>query len=99
MTETLDQTLTAYEAWLERQPLATKTHIAYHLHVRQYGACLAQQPPALDDPLHTPFVCDHAIRDYKTYLKIECEANPTSVNPALAAIDYFHQFMGNAPHK
>src|SRR6266567_2197786 len=99
MTETLEQTLTAYDAWLERQPLAAKTRTAYRLQVRQYGAYLAQRPPTLDDPLHTPFARDYAIRDYKSYLKIERQAKPTSVNLALAAIDHFHQFLGNdRPH-
>jgi integrase/recombinase XerC len=45
--------------------------------------------------LHTPFARDYAIRDYKTYLKTERQAKPTSVNLALAAIDHFHQFIGN----
>lgn len=95
MTETLEQTLIAYDAWLERQPLAAKTRIAYRLQVRQYGAYLAQRLPVSDDPLHTPFARDYAIRDYKTYLKAERQAKPTSVNLALAAIDHFHQFIGN----
>ena len=95
MTETLEQTLTAYDAWLDRQPLAAKTRIAYRLQVRQYGAYLAQRPPTADDPLRTPFARDYAVRDYKTYLKTERRAKPTSVNLALAAIDHFHQFIGN----
>src|SRR5215467_13096415 len=95
MTETLEQVLTAYDAWLERQPLATKTRIAYRLQVHQYGAYLAQRPSTSDDPLYVPFARDYAIRDYKTYLKTERQAKPTSVNLALAAIDHFHQFLGN----
>src|SRR6266581_3772379 len=95
MTETLEQTLTAYDAWLDRQLLAAKTRTAYRLQVHQYGAYLAQRPSTTDDPLYTPFVRDYAIRDYKTYLKIERQAKPTSVNLALAAIDHFHQFLGN----
>jgi len=95
MTETLEQTLTAYSAWLDRQPLAAKTRVAYRFQVRQYGAYLAQRPPMADDPLRTPFARDYAIRDYKTYLKTERQAKPTSVNLALAAIDHFHQFIGN----
>jgi site-specific recombinase XerD len=99
MTETLEETLTAYDAWLDRQPLATKTRVAYQLQVHQYGAYLAQRPPTADDPLRTPFARDYAIRDYKTYLKTERQAKPTSVNLALAAIDHFHQFIGNdRPH-
>ena len=95
MSETLEQTLAAYDAWLDRQPLATKTRVAYRLQVHQYGAYLAQLPRTADDPLHTPFARDYAVRDYKTYLKTERQAKPTSVNLALAAIDHFHQFIGN----
>jgi site-specific recombinase XerD len=95
MTETLEQTLTAYDAWLDRQPLAAKTRIAYRLQVHQYGVYLAQCSPTADDPLRTPFARDYAVRDYKTYLKTERRAKPTSVNLALAAIDHFHQFIGN----
>ncbi len=95
MTETLEQTLTAYDAWLDRQPLAAKTRTAYRLQVRQYAAYLAQRLPMGDDSLHTPFARDYAVRDYKTYLKTECQAKPTSVNLALAAIDHFHLFLGN----
>src|SRR6266566_9255378 len=95
MTETLEQTLTAYNAWLDRQPLAAKTRVAYRLQIHQYGAYLAQHRSTTDDPLYTPFVRDYAVRDYKTYLKTERQAKPTSVNLALAAIDHFHQFIGN----
>ncbi len=95
MRESLEQTLTAYDAWLEQQPLAAKTRVAYRLQVHQYGAYLVQRPPAADDPLRTPFARDYAVRDYKTYLKTERQAKPASVNLALAAIDHFHQFLGN----
>ena len=95
MTETLEQTLIAYDAWLDRQPLAAKTRVAYRLQVHHYGEYLAQRTPTADDPLRTPFTRDYAIRDYKIYLKTERQAKPTSVNLALAAIDHFHQFLGN----
>src|SRR6266567_3872718 len=87
MTETLEQTLTAYDAWLDRQPLAAKTRTAYRLQAHQYGAYLAQRPSTTDDLLYTPFVRDYIVRDYKTYLKIERQAKPTSVNLALAALE------------
>lgn len=86
MTETLEQTLTAYDAWPDRQPLVAKTRTAYRFQVHQYGAYLAQRPPTTDDPLRTSFVRDYVIRDYKTYLKTERQAKPTSVN--LALIEY-----------
>lgn len=94
MTEILQQVLVAYNEWLDRQPLAAETRTAYRFQVRQYGAYLAQRP-STDDALYTPFARDYAIRDYKTYLKTERQAKPTSVNLALAAIDHFHQFIGN----
>ena len=93
--ETLEETFAAYDTWLDQQPLAAKTRVAYRLQVHQYGAYLAQRPPTPDNPLHAPFVRDYAVRDYKTYLKTERQAKPTSVNLALAAIDHFHQFIGN----
>ncbi len=95
MTETLEQTLTAYDTWLNQQPLAAKTRVAYRLQVHQYGAYLVQHASTTDDPLRTPFARDYAVRDYKIYLKTERQAKPTSVNLALAAIDHFHQFIGN----
>lgn len=99
MTESLEQTLTAYDVWLDHQPLAAKTHVAYRLQVHQYGAYLAQHSLTADNSLHTPFALNYAVRDYKIYLKTERQAKPTSVNLALAAIDHFHQFIGNdRPH-
>src|ERR1700730_459185 len=93
--ENLEQTLAAYNTWLDRQTLAAKTRVAYRLQVHQYGVYLAQRPLNADDPLRAPFARDYAVRDYKTYLKTERQAKPTSVNLALAAIDHFHQFIGN----
>jgi site-specific recombinase XerD len=99
MTESLEQILAAYDTWLDRQPLAAKTRVAYRLQVHQYGAYLAQRSPTADDPLHTPFARDYAVRDYKLYLKTERQARPTSVNLALSAIDHFYQFLGHdRPH-
>lgn len=95
MTENLEQTLIAYDAWLDRQPLAAKMRFAYRLQVHKYGSHLAWCPLTADDPLRTPYARDYAVRDYKTYLKTERQAKPTSVNLALAAIDHFHQFLGN----
>jgi len=71
MVETLEQPLTAYDAWLNRPPLTAKTRTAYRLQVRKSGAHLAQRLPMGDDPLHTPFARDSAIRDDKSYIKTE----------------------------
>jgi hypothetical protein len=35
MTEALDQTLTAYNVWLDSQPLAAKTRVVYRFQARQ----------------------------------------------------------------
>ena len=94
MLDQVEQTLAAYDRWLDRQPLAANTRSAYRLQVHHYAAFLMQRLPAKDDPLHHPFARDYAVRDYKTYLKTERKAKPTSVNLALAAIDHFYQFLG-----
>jgi hypothetical protein len=62
MRESLEQTLTAYDAWLEQPPLAAKTRVAYRLQVHHYVSYLVQRPPAADDPLRTPFARDYAVR-------------------------------------
>jgi hypothetical protein len=62
MTETLSQTLAAYKAWLDRQPLATKTRMAYRLQVHQYGAYLALRSPTADDPLYTLLASENVSR-------------------------------------
>jgi hypothetical protein len=58
MTETLEETHAAYNVWLDRQPLAAKTRVAYRFQVWKSGVYLTQYPPTNDDPLRTPFVCD-----------------------------------------
>jgi integrase/recombinase XerC len=89
-----EQMLADYEVWLERQPLAENTRRAYLLQVRQYGTYLATSSAKDSDPLHHPFARDYAVRDYKTSLKTEGKAKPTSVNLALTAIDHFSLFLG-----
>lgn len=94
MTETLERVLADYKVWLDRQPLAENTRRAYLLQVRQYGAYLATRSATDGNPLHHPLARDYAVRDYKTYLKTEGKAKPTSVNLALAAIDHFYLHLG-----
>jgi site-specific recombinase XerD len=95
MTDALAQVLASYETWLDRQPLAESTRRAYRLQVRQYMSYLAMRSMEQEeDPLHHPFACAYAIRNYKTYLKTERKAKPTSVNLALAAIDHLYLFLG-----
>ncbi len=86
VTNDLKQVLTAYESWLLRQPIAKNTQDAYRFHVRKFWEYLATRPTNGDDPLLDPFARDYAVRDYKTYLKTEHKAKPSSVNLALAAM-------------
>jgi site-specific recombinase XerD len=95
VTDDLEQQLRAYEVWLARQPLADNTRRAYLLQVRQYGTFLATRvSPDGNNPLRDPFARDYAVRDYKTSLKTQGKAKPSSVNLALAAIDHFYLFLG-----
>lgn len=94
MIDDLEQQLSAYEVSLARQPLADNTRRAYLLQVRQYGAYLATRVSPDGNPLRDPFARDYAVRDYKTYIKTEGKARPSSVNLALAAIDHFYLFLG-----
>src|SRR6266567_6577413 len=95
MTDELEHVLASYETWLDRQPFAESTRRAYLLQVRPYVSYLATRSlKEEDDPLHHPFACAYAIRDYKTYLKTERKTKPTSVNLALAAIDHLYLFLG-----
>ena len=59
MINQLEQMLAAYHVWLDRQPLVANTRSAYRLQVHQFGAYLAQRPPAIDDPLHQPCTGDY----------------------------------------
>ncbi len=59
MINQLEQRFTAYDVWLDRQPLAANTRSAYRLQLPQFGAYLAQRPPARDDPLHQPCAGDY----------------------------------------
>ena len=59
MINQLEQRFTAYDMWLDRQPLAANTPSAYRLQLPQFGAYLAQRPSARDDPLHQPCAGDY----------------------------------------
>ena len=89
----LERQLSAYAMWISQQPLAKNTRRAYLLQVCQYGVYLTMKGPQDDDQLHHPSAHDYAVRDYKTYLKTESKASPSSVNLALAAINHFYLFL------
>src|SRR5437660_1514818 len=94
VAKTFEHVLADYQGWLERQPLAENTRRAYLLQVRLYGAYLETRSAKDGDPLQHPFARDYAVRDYKSYLKTQGKAKPTSVNLALAAIDHFYLYLG-----
>ncbi len=91
------QQLAAYQRWLERQPLSTRTRQAYAANVRRFCDRLAATPPEYGDPLTEIHARDYALRDYKTHLKTVGKAAASSVNLALAAVDHFYRFLGLGP--
>jgi len=78
---------------LGRAPLAVRTRDAYGQHVRTYGAWLDGRPDAVL-AVTDPRGRDHAARDFKRHLKVDCGWKPSSVNLALAAVDHFNRFLG-----
>ena len=85
--------LKAYQSWLDAQPLAYNTRLAYRHSVSSYCAYLLKEG-GLEHPLTNENNRDWAVRDYKLYLKTVRLAKPSSVNLALAGIDHFYEFVG-----
>lgn len=90
MTSITDS-IEAYLVWLDRQPLAPTTRRMYAGMVRQYATYLQAYPMTSGDPMANPVARDHAVRDFKTYLKTVQQLKPRSINLALAAIDHFYR--------
>lgn len=86
----------AYQSWLDAQPLAHNTRLAYRHSVKGYCTYLLNYPPQAGSthPLTNENNRDWAVRDYKLYLKTTRLAKPSSVNLALAGIDHFYEFVG-----
>ena len=89
-----EEIASAYEAWLERQPLSENTRRAYRVRAGQYLEYLAATPAEYGDPLNGLHARDYAVRDFKSYLKTVRKARPSSVNLSLAAVDNFYRFLG-----
>jgi integrase/recombinase XerC len=85
--------LTAYSQWLNEQPLALNTRVAYRRNVSQFAIFLQEYPPDYGNPLAEHNARDYAVRDYKTYLKKEHHSKPASVNLALAALEHLYLFL------
>ncbi len=91
------QQLAAYQTWLERQPVSTRTRQAYATNVGRFCGWLAAIPFEYGDPLVETHARDYAVRDFKAHLKTVGRAAPSSVNLALAAVDHFYRFLGLGP--
>ena len=89
-----EMALSAYETWLERQPLSENTRRTYSSQVSRYCDYLAGRQVKHGDPLNDPHARNYAVRDYKTYIKKKRRSMPSTVNLALAAIDHFYRFLG-----
>jgi len=83
----------AYAIWLDNQALSANTRRTYQTQVRQFRHYLATYPNKYGDPLTDEHARDYAVRDYKTFLKVQKKRKPATVNLALAAIDHFYQFL------
>jgi len=91
------QALQAYETWLARQPLSSRTRGEYVRWVRLFCGWLADgaDERALGaDPLVDLAARDYAARDFKRFLKSERALGPASVNLALAAVDHLYRQLG-----
>lgn len=95
--DTISAPIAAYTTWLDQQPLALNTRRMYHAQVNQYGSYLLNHPPATGNIFSDPVVRDHAVRDYKTYLKTIQLVKPRTINLALAALDHFYRYLHMDP--
>ena len=88
--------LDEYVAALRSAPLSDQKRRTYESKVRQFLAWLAQADVD-GDPLNAAGARDWAVRDYRTHLQT-MQAQPATVNDALAAIDdlYTRRRLGPA---
>lgn len=63
--------LAGYAAWLEEQPLSTRTREAYLAAVTAFMDWLRARDGGVGDALVAPRARDLAARDYKRFLKVE----------------------------
>ncbi len=86
--------LNAYQTWLDTQPLAYNTRLAYQRAVAGYCTYLMSGQPHSEPPLANENARNYAVRDYKLHLKTVTHSKPTSVNLVLASLDHFYSFLG-----
>jgi site-specific recombinase XerD len=97
MVDSTTQILETYRAWLNAQPISSHTRRAYANRTAQFLTFLVDQTTSYGDPLTSTTARDFAVRDFKTFLKVEKQLKPSSVNLSLAALDYFYRSLGQAP--
>jgi Phage integrase, N-terminal SAM-like domain len=86
--------LADYGAWLDEQPLSSRTREAYLAAVTAFVAWLDQRDAGPGDALAAPRARDLAARDYKRHMKVDRGLSPASVNQALAGMDNVFRFLG-----
>jgi integrase/recombinase XerC len=93
----LEEKFAEYEAWLMQQPLSRHTKRAYQSRIRQFIKFLSQLHSSSTSG-QTP-ISRQAVLAYTSFLKSSLNAEPTSVNNSLTAIDHFCQFLGMEPSR
>lgn len=91
----LEAVLVGYEAALAANDslLAANTARAYRSRVAGYLAWLADADVD-GDPLIDAHARNHAVRDYRSWLKTSRCRKPATVNAALTALDHFYDHLG-----
>lgn len=88
-----DEACNAFSRWIATQHLSANTQRTYLVQVRQYCHFLIDYTVRYGNPLQDDHARDYAVRDYKTFLKVDKQRKPSTVNLALAALDLFYQFL------
>jgi site-specific recombinase XerD len=94
----LDEKFAEYETWLSQQPLSRHTKRAYQSRIRQFLKFMGQVNSSNFSPSET-VISRQAVLAYTEFLKNSLNAEPTSVNNSLTAIDHFCQFLGMEPSR
>jgi len=84
-----------YRLALAKSHLSTNTRRAYESRVAGYLAWLATADVD-GDPLTDPSSRDWAVRDYRSWLKIQHSSSST-INATMSAIDHFYSSIGLGP--
>lgn len=94
----LDKKFAEYETWLTQQPLSRHTKRAYQSRIRQFLKFVGQVHSSTFNSTQSS-VSRQAVLAYTDFLKSSLNAEPTSINNSLTAIDHFCQFLGMEPSR